>query len=65
MGKPKEKIKESKFILASELFSNQCCPVCGTYTTVQNMWVLEGTAVLLGIKCLNSECTYTGTRELI
>jgi transcription elongation factor Elf1 len=64
MGKSKEKIRESSLILAQELFSNQCCPVCGTFVAIMSMSVDKG-SVLLGIKCLNEDCDYVGERELV
>lgn len=64
MGKQKEKVKQSSFILAQELFSNQCCPYCGTFCAIVNMKVIDR-AAFLGIKCLNNDCDYEGERELI
>lgn len=64
MGKQKEKVKASSFILAQELFSNQCCPECGTYIAINSVEVVEGKA-LLNVLCLNEECIYVGERELI
>lgn len=64
MGKQKEKIKESKYIHVNELFSNQCCPLCGAYTTIMAHSLDKGN-VKLYIICLNKDCTYSGTRTLI
>lgn len=64
MGKPKEKVKESTLIMASELFTNQCCPYCGTFCAIEYMTAVRD-KVLLTIACLGDDCDYVGVRELV
>lgn len=64
MGQQKEKVKESSIILAQELFSNQCCPLCGTYVAISAMNKVKG-EVWLYVSCLSETCGYVGSRELV
>ena len=64
MGKQKKEIRSSFLIQAKELFSNQICPMCGTYLALDKM-ELQGRNVILFVSCLNDECNYEGERELI
>ena len=64
MAEQKQKIKESRFIQARELFTNQACPVCGGFLSIDGLPPYEE-GVRLNLSCLNKECEYVSTRILI
>lgn len=65
MGNAKKKV-EPKMIQASELFCLHTCPKCGGYLSIAHWSSEQGLGgVVLGVFCLNSECSYKGERELI